>query len=148
MKLTRIAAALAALAGGAALLTQLSGPAVLATYTPAKPYLTLNGVGAAPACPSGFIELIPQTAAGSFAPITSLTTTAIAPLTAITTWTASRGSVDPDGICIGTTMGQNGCGALKVAQPIASGGTTTSYNVASAGATTTYTFFYRVCTTP
>jgi len=52
--------------------------------------ITLMGIGSAPSCPAGWTEVVGQTSAGTFAPVTSVTTTSIAPVTAITTTAANH----------------------------------------------------------
>ena len=135
-----------------AMVVALTSPFADATYTPAKSTITLTGIGSAPACPAGWTEIVAQTAAGTFAPVTSLTTTNIAPITSISTFNSRRVDAVSDVLCTMRYVDTNGdapgagtsCDA-GATQALASGGSATTYTVANGGSATTYTYYYRVC---
>jgi len=104
-----------------AMVVALTSPFADATYTPAKSTITLTGIGSAPACPSGWTEIVAQTAAGTFSPITSITGV-----------TTQRNNIEPDPkFCVAGHDGN--CSAPLVT------------TLASTGTATTYTYYYRVC---
>jgi hypothetical protein len=112
-----------------------------ATYSPAKSVITLSGVGSAPSCPSGWTEIVAQTAAGTMSPVTSISTTGISPITSVGT-TAVK--VDTEESAREVCPSNGGCSAPG-SMNVLSSANSTGYTVAAGGSATTYTYYYRVC---
>ncbi len=107
--------------------------------------VALYGWGSAPACPSGWTEIVAQTSAGTISPVTSITTTGISPLTGINTRTIETWT----GLAIESGSLPNATWASGVTNgAVASGGSATAYTVANGGSATTYTYYYRICGLP
>ena len=120
--------------------------------------IVVPGWGTAPACPAGWTEEIGDTAAGSIAPITAVTTTGISPITSVTTTgispitSISTVSISPITSITTATWDReagnpatnrmkptNDAGAATSGVAIANGGSATGYTVAAGGAATAYT---------
>jgi hypothetical protein len=122
----------------------LTGSFANATYSPAKSVITLSGVGSAPSCPSGWTEIVGQTAAGTFSPITSISTTGISPITSIST-VGNFEFLNAGSNKVWCAGGNNQDCTEAGTVALASGGSATGYTVANGGSATTYTHYYRVC---
>lgn len=153
------ASAIAASAGPAPQISQ-SGGAVCTNLS--TPVIALYGYGAAPGCPAGWSTLVTETAAGTMAPVTAITTASANRLTALTTTTPTLASAITTTSIAPLTSGSFSFGArtietwtglLIMPQATGANGTTsgsvlssgsgsvsaTSYTVANGGTTTTPT---------
>ena len=99
------------------LLMQMTEPVAAATLAK-DPYIVLTGWATSPACPSGWTEVVADTAAGTIAPLTSITAN--------------------------TQLYMND-GTSTALFALGSGGPGSAVTIPAASAATTYTWKYRVC---